>query len=106
MDTPILFLLDEILKGTNSKDRHLGAVSLVNQLAGKNAFGLISTHDLSLAKETMRSNHVENYSFNSTINGDEIQFDYKLMPGICESFNASKLMEKIGINIIRKNKKS
>lgn len=96
----ILFLLDEILKGTNSKDRHIGAVSLVNQLAGNNAFGLISTHDLSLARETMKSNHVENYSFNSQVMGDEIIFDYKLARGICESFNASKLMEKIGIRLI------
>ena len=48
---PVFFLLDEILKGTNSHDRHLGAVSLVHQLTDENTSGLISTHDIALAKE-------------------------------------------------------
>jgi hypothetical protein len=98
--TPVFFLLDEILKGTNSHDRHLGAVSLVHQLTDENTSGLISTHDIALAKEATEGRKVSNYSFNSIINGDEIIFDYKLTPGICESFNASKLMKKMGINII------
>jgi hypothetical protein len=97
---PLLFLLDEILKGTNSRDRHLGAVSLVNQLAAENVTGLISTHDLDLARITMKASPVVNYSFESLISGDEIRFDYKLRPGICETFNASKLMEKMGIRLI------
>ncbi len=97
---PVYFLLDEILKGTNSHDRHLGAVSLVHQLTEENTSGLISTHDIDLAKEATEGRNVSNYSFNSTIQGDEIFFDYKLTPGICESFNASKLMKKMGIRII------
>jgi len=97
---PVYFLLDEILKGTNSHDRHLGAVSLVHQLTEENTSGLISTHDIDLAKEATEGRNVSNYSFNSTIQGDEIFFDYKLTPGICESFNASKLMRKMGIRII------
>jgi len=97
---PVFFLLDEILKGTNSHDRHLGAVSLVRQLTEENTSGLISTHDISLAREAAEGRKVSNYSFNSTIHGDEIFFDYKLTPGICESFNASKLMKKMGIRII------
>ncbi len=96
---PVFFLLDEILKGTNSHDRHLGAVSLVHQLREENTSGLISTHDIDLAKEATEGRKVSNYSFNSTINRDEIIFDYKLTPGICESFNASKLMKKMGIRI-------
>jgi DNA mismatch repair ATPase MutS len=99
-DEPVFFLLDEILKGTNSHDRHLGAVSLVHQLSLKNISGLISTHDLDLARETSSGHKVTNYSFNSTIQGNEILFDYTLTPGICESFNASKLMKKMGIHII------
>ena len=97
---PVFFLLDEILKGTNSHDRHLGAVSLVWQLTEENTSGLISTHDIDLAREATEGRNVSNYSFNSTIQGDEIFFDYKLIPGICESFNASKLMKKMGIRII------
>jgi DNA mismatch repair ATPase MutS len=98
--TPVFYLLDEILKGTNSHDRHKGAVSLVHQLAEENTSGLISTHDIDLAKEATEGKKVNNYSFNSKIIGDEIFFDYKLTPGICESFNASKLMKKMGIRII------
>ena len=98
---PVYFLLDEILKGTNSHDRHLGAVSLVHQLTEENTSGLISTHDIDLAKEATDGRNVSNYSFNSTIQGDEIFFDYKLTPGICESFNASKLMKKMGIRVIK-----
>lgn len=96
----VFFLLDEVLKGTNSKDRHLGAVSLVRQLSGLNTSGLISTHDLDLARETMKSSDVINYSFESMIRDNEIYFDYKLRKGICETFNASKLMEKMGIKLV------
>lgn len=101
MEFPIFFLLDEILKGTNSHDRHLGAVSLVHQLADKNTSGLISTHDIDLAKETSQGRKVANFSFNSRIVNNEIFFDYLLKPGICKSFNASKLMEKMGIKLLK-----
>ncbi|GAA4433389.1 MutS family DNA mismatch repair protein [Pontibacter saemangeumensis] len=97
---PVFYLLDEILKGTNSRDRHLGAMSLIRQLHHRNASGLISTHDLELgAMEEELPQSVQNYSFNSDIIGDEIIFDYKLTKGICRSFNASKLMQLMGIDI-------
>ncbi|AKD03199.1 MutS family DNA mismatch repair protein [Pontibacter korlensis] len=97
---PVFYLLDEILKGTNSRDRHLGAMSLIRQLHKRNASGLISTHDLELgAMEQELPGGVENYSFNSDIIGDKINFDYKLTPGLCRSFNASKLMQLMGIEI-------
>ncbi|MCP4457265.1 MAG: hypothetical protein GY816_04445 [Cytophagales bacterium] len=94
---PTLYLLDEILKGTNSEDRHKGSISLIRQLNEKNTFGLISTHDLTLSSLENEASLIRNYSFNSTIEGDEILFDYKLSDGPCRSFNASKLMEKMGI---------
>ncbi|MCG8322473.1 MAG: DNA mismatch repair protein MutS [Cytophagales bacterium] len=96
---PILFMLDEILKGTNSHDRHNGAASLIRQLAETDSFGFVSTHDLALGALSDDANRIENYSFNSQIIDDEIIFDYKLHPGLCKSFNASKLMEKMGIKI-------
>jgi DNA mismatch repair ATPase MutS len=96
---PVLFMLDEILKGTNSQDRHIGAVSLAKQLSKTSAFGLISTHDLELGKLEKELKNVSNYSFNSEVKGDEIIFPYKLDEGICKSFNASALMEKMGIKI-------
>ena len=98
-DKPVLFLLDEILKGTNSADRHIGAESLILQLNEMNAFGLVSTHDLELGKLQRKNNQLTNYNFSSTINGEEIIFDYKLREGICKSTNASQLMAKIGIKI-------
>ncbi|EMR03736.1 MutS-related protein [Cesiribacter andamanensis] len=95
---PVLFLLDEILKGTNSADRHKGAAALIRQLQGLNASGLISTHDLDLG-QTASGAGLRNYSFNSEVVGQEIRFTYKLDPGICRSFNASALMAKMGIDV-------
>lgn len=98
--TPVFFMLDEILKGTNSHDRHRGAAALIHQLGKKNAFGLVSTHDLELGALATESNNILNYSFTSTIEQGEILFDYKLRTGICESFNATELMKKMGIEIL------
>ncbi|MCE6988021.1 MutS-related protein [Dyadobacter sp. CY323] len=96
----IFFLLDEMFKGTNSQDRYKGGVSLIKQLSELNAFGIISTHDLELAK--LAGNHmiVDNLSFNSEIRGEEMIFNYKLTQGICKDFNASELMRKSGIKIL------
>ena len=97
---PVFYLLDEILKGTNSRDRHAGAKALIRQLHHRYAAGLVSTHDLELgAMQQEHPEFISNYSFNSTIKGDQILFDYKLHPGICQSFNASKLMQLMGIEM-------
>lgn len=96
-EEPIIYLLDEILKGTNSEDRNKGSISLIKQLNQKNTFGLISTHDITLSSLEEKNSLIKNFSFNSTIEGNEILFDYKLTDGPCRSFNASKLMEKMGI---------
>lgn len=98
-DMPVLFMIDEVLKGTNSKDRHKGALALIKQLNAAYAFGFVSTHDIELGTITNELKGVKNYSFNSEIVGDEIKFDYTLTPGICKSFNATKLMQKMGIDI-------
>ena len=98
-ERPVLFMLDEILKGTNSKDRHHGAASLIKQLSKLEATGFVSTHDLELGQLEKTLPQVRNYSFTSTIDQDEIYFDYKLRKGICQSFNASKLMANMGIAV-------
>jgi len=98
--TTTFFMLDEILKGTNSKDRHLGAMSLIKQLNKKNAFGLVSTHDLELGALSSDIAGLKNYNFESKIEGDEISFNYKISDGICKNFNASKLMSNMGIELI------
>ncbi|MBX0291139.1 DNA mismatch repair protein MutS [Hymenobacter sp. HSC-4F20] len=96
---PVFYLLDEVLKGTNSQDRHRGARALVHQLRQRAASGLISTHDLELAAlEEELPRHVRNVSFNSFLNPDgTLRFDYRLTPGVCRSFNASQLMRLMGI---------
>lgn len=98
-ELPVLFMLDEILKGTNSLDRHKGAMALVKQLHKTNSFGFVSTHDLELGTEAEQLHYCENYSFNSEIENDKINFDYKISDGICKSFNASALMKNIGIEV-------
>ena len=96
---PILYFLDEILKGTNSADRHKGAEGLIKQLSKMGLSGFVSTHDLELGALAAEMKQVSNYSFESEVEGDEILFDYKLREGICKSFNACDLMRKMGIDV-------
>ncbi|HYW94775.1 MAG TPA: hypothetical protein VE870_04255 [Bacteroidales bacterium] len=94
----ILVLLDEILKGTNSTDKHNGSVALVKKFTGNNCLALIATHDLALgnlADELPSS--VVNLHFESYIRGDDLRFDYLLKKGIAKNMNASFLMQKMGI---------
>ncbi len=95
----ILYFLDEILKGTNSKDRHEGARALMLQLHKTSASGFISTHDVELGDEFDEQDFVKNYSFSSEVVNDDLVFDYKLREGVCHSFNASQLMKRIGIEM-------
>ena len=96
----VFILLDEILRGTNSLDRHTGSKALIQQLISKKAAAIIATHDLELAhlKEDFTGN-ILNYHFDVQVSNDELYFDYQLKPGICNSLNASILMRKIGIEL-------
>lgn len=96
----VFILLDEILRGTNSLDRHTGSVALTKQLIKHNAAGIIATHDVELAKlkEDYPAN-ILNYHFDAQVSNDELFFDYQLKEGICSSINASILMKKIGIEL-------
>jgi DNA mismatch repair ATPase MutS len=92
--------LDEILRGTNSLDRHTGSEALLKQLIKHNAVGLLATHDLELAKLINQyPSNIINYHFDVQVNNEELYFDYKLKRGICQSMNASLLMKKIGIEL-------
>lgn len=96
----VFLLLDEILRGTNSADRHTGSKALIKQLIQHNAVGLIATHDLELAKLAEEfPAKLHNYHFDVQVAGDELYFDYILKRGICNSMNASLLMKKIGIEL-------
>lgn len=96
----VFILLDEILRGTNSLDRHTGSKALIKQLIKKKAAAIIATHDLELAnlKEDFSEN-ILNYHFDVQVSNDELYFDYMLKPGVCNSLNASILMKKIGIEL-------
>jgi hypothetical protein len=96
----VFILLDEILRGTNSLDRHTGSKALIRQLIKKKAAAVIATHDLELAnlKEDFFDN-ILNYHFDVQVSNDELYFDYRLKPGVCNSLNASILMKKIGIEL-------
>ena len=99
-DEKILFLLDEIFKGTNSKDRHTGAVILINQLAKSKAIGFVSTHDIELGEMEYKYNSkVKNYHFSEYYKNNKINFDYKLKNGVSTTRNAVYLMRLAGIEI-------
>ena len=100
---PILFLLDEIFKGTNSKDRHTGAKILIKQLSRKGNIGFVSTHDIELGELEKESNsRVKNYHFSEYYYDNKICFDYKIKMGVSNTRNAMYLMKLAGIEI--KNK--
>jgi predicted DNA-binding protein YlxM (UPF0122 family) len=96
----VFVLLDEILRGTNSLDRHTGSVALIKQLIKQNAVAILATHDVELAemKKEYPQNIINNH-FDVQVNGEELFFDYKLKSGVCTSMNASILMKKIGLEI-------
>ena len=96
---PTMYLLDELLKGTNSVDRNSGSTALIKQLRKGTSFGLISTHDLSLGQLSEQFDNIINQSFNSELANGKLLFDYKLQAGLCQSFNASELMTQMGIEM-------
>lgn len=99
-DIPVFFLLDEILKGTNSRDRHTGAKALIRQLIASRGAGLIATHDLELgALEAEAEGRIENWAIEVDIKDGQLFFDYKLKQGVSQSFNATLLMQQMGIKI-------
>lgn len=96
----VFILLDEILRGTNSLDKHTGSEALIKQFIRKQAVAIIATHDVELGNlKNEYAEHISNYYFDVQVEGEELYFDYRLKSGICQSLNASLLMKKIGIEI-------
>lgn len=96
-DDSYLIILDEILKGTNSRDKAEGSKKLVSRLANENATGVIATHDLSLTSIAREYEAISNYYFDATIEQDQLSFDYKMREGVAENMNASFLLRQMGI---------
>ncbi len=102
----VFILLDEILRGTNSYDRHLGSAALIEQVIRENAVAVLATHDVELASlKDKFTGEIENYHFDVQVEGEELFFDYKLKNGVCQSLNASILMKKIGIRLGEEGRK-
>jgi hypothetical protein len=99
-EAPVLFLLDEVLHGTNSHDRRIGAEAIVRELLARNAVGLVTTHDLALAKITDElAPRVENFPFEDQLEEGEIHFDYRLRKGVVTKSNALDLMRAVGLRV-------
>ena len=90
-------ILDEILKGTNSKDKAEGSKKFLQKLVASNSNGLIATHDLSLCDLADTLPQVKNYYFDAEIVENELYFDYTFKKGICQNMNASFLLKKMEI---------
>lgn len=97
-DLPVLFLLDELLSGTNSHDRQVGTESIVRGLLRHRGVGIVTTHDLALTRivDTLNG-EAANYHFGDTFAEGRLYFDYLLSPGIAQTTNALQLMQSIGL---------
>jgi hypothetical protein len=97
---PLLFLLDELLQGTNSADRRVGAQGLIRALIKKGAIGLISTHDLALTDVAgLEPGAIENVHFQDELVDGRLKFDFKLRAGVVTKSNGIELMRSIGLDV-------
>ena len=97
---PLLFLLDEILHGTNSHDRRFGAEAIVRGLVQRGAIGLVTTHDLSLATiADALAPRAANVHFEDHLEDGRMTFDYQLRPGVVRKSNALELMRAVGLEV-------
>jgi hypothetical protein len=93
-------LIDEMLRGTNSKDKYLGSKVFIEKLITQSTPALFATHDLQLSEmEADHDDDVRNYHFDIQIAEDEMKFDYKLKHGPCKTFNAALLLKQIGLTL-------
>lgn len=99
-DSPLLFLLDELLQGTNSNDRRIGAEGVLCAFLNRRAIGLVSTHDLALARIGGSLNgQLRNVHFQEEFENGRMSFDYKLRDGVVTKSNGLALMRSIGLDV-------
>jgi hypothetical protein len=97
---PTLFLLDEVLQGTNSQDRRVGTEGVLRTLIRNSAIGLVTTHDLALTSlEEVFPERVRNAHFQERFEHDSLSFDYCLRPGVVTTSNGVELMKSIGLDV-------
>jgi DNA mismatch repair ATPase MutS len=99
-ESKVFFLIDEMLRGTNSVDKYRGSKAVIEQLIRKNGVGMVATHDLQIAQlEQQYPDYVRNFYFDIQVKNGEMLFDYKMKQGECKTFNATLLLKQIGIEI-------
>jgi len=97
---PSLFLLDEILQGTNSHDRRVGTEGILRSLVRNGSIGLVTTHDLALTSlEEIFPDRIVNVHFQEKFEDDKLSFDYRLRPGVVTTSNGVELMRSIGLDV-------
>jgi hypothetical protein len=97
---PVLFLIDELLHGTNSHDRRIGAEAIVQGLVARGAIGLVTTHDLALAHVAdALGARGANVHFEDVIEDGRIRFDFRMRPGVVQKSNAIALMRSVGLDV-------
>ena len=98
--TPVIFLVDEILHGTNSHDRAVGAEAVVRGLVQRGAIGLVTTHDLALSQvANALGPKAANVHFEDHLENGRMVFDYQLRPGVVQKSNALELMRAVGLEV-------
>lgn len=100
---PVCFLIDEIFKGTNNRERLIGSRAFIRELARSNGYGLVTTHDLELATLEKELPDTVNVHFQETVAEKALQFDYRLRQGPCPTTNALRIMEIEGLPISYEN---
>jgi DNA mismatch repair ATPase MutS len=96
---PLFYLIDEIFRGTNNRERLIGSRSYIQALLGANGTGLIATHDLELAHLADNNRLAHNYHFRDRVQDGKLIFDYQLHPGPSPTTNALKIMELEGLPV-------
>jgi hypothetical protein len=96
---PLVFLIDEIFRGTNNRERLIGSRSYIRALVGRNGVGVVSTHDLELVKLADDLPQITNYHFEDEVRDGQMTFDYRLRPGPSPTTNALKIMRQVGLPV-------
>jgi DNA mismatch repair ATPase MutS len=97
---PVLFLIDELLQGTNSHDRRIGADAIVRALVQRGAIGLLTTHDLALAQiADALGARAANVHFEDVLDDGRMRFDYRMRPGVVQKSNALALIRSVGVDV-------
>ncbi len=98
-ERPLLFLIDEIFRGTNNRERLIGSRAYIHALAQGNGLGAIATHDLELVQLAEATPKIQNVHFRDDVLNGRMIFDYRLHPGPCPTTNALKIMQLAGLPI-------